>query len=338
MQQPHQPDNNKRSVLKTILSTIQKFKILQILIPVIVISLIYMQGRKEIHRIHWRATFHHLHEMRPGVIAGLLGFALFSVASLSLYDIILRRHFRMPISLWQTFRYSWIANTCNSVIGFAGIAGVGLRTWLYRSQGVPVRVVTAIVAFLSMTTVIGLSVLAWLGVAGIFPIHPEIMSYAWISYAVWGMALFLPLYLIIVRSGLYAKWVNRDSGLMNGWTITFSVAASALEWMLAGLCFWLIAVQLLPGLSPYYTIGIYIAAAITGLLSMTPGGMGGFDLTVLIALQATGYPPDRTAAVLVLFRLFYYLIPCLMGLVLALIELVMGNRRKRKRRGGIVSS
>ncbi|MFB8733715.1 hypothetical protein ACEQPO_06395 [Bacillus sp. SL00103] len=38
----------------------------------------------------------------------------------------------MPISGWKTIRISWIANSFNSVLGFGGLSGAGLRTLLYK--------------------------------------------------------------------------------------------------------------------------------------------------------------------------------------------------------------
>jgi phosphatidylglycerol lysyltransferase len=167
--------------------------------------------------------------MKPTTVLFLFGFSLVSIASISAYDFVLRRHFRIPINLWDTFRYSWIANTSNSVIGFSGIAGAALRTFLYRKRKIPMQTITASIAFLSTITITGLSVLSWAGIFGILPIQTIIRVHPWTLYAVWATALYLPGYVLLQRTSFYAKWLNRNLPQMNAATIAASVGASLLE-------------------------------------------------------------------------------------------------------------
>ncbi|QHW29571.1 bifunctional lysylphosphatidylglycerol flippase/synthetase MprF [Paenibacillus rhizovicinus] len=312
-----------RTKIGPIFSILHRYKLLQILIPAAVIAFIYWEGKNEFQRIDWAGTLHTLHHMQPATVLFLFGTALIAVAAVSVYDFVLRRHFRIPISLWDTFRYAWIANTSNSVIGFSGIAGAAFRTFFYRKRKVPMQTITASIAFLSTITITGLSLLSWAGIFDILPMQMVIRVHPWTIFAVWGTALYLPAYVVLQRTAFYAKWLNRNLPRMNGATITASISASLLEWACAGICFWLIGTCLLPGLSPADALGIYTVSAITGLLTMAPGGIGGFDLTALLGLQQLGYPADKTAAVLVLFRLLYYLFPWMIGLIVAATDVAM---------------
>ncbi|CQR54604.1 bifunctional lysylphosphatidylglycerol flippase/synthetase MprF [Paenibacillus riograndensis] len=315
----------RRLQIVKLFSALYRYKLVQIIIPAAVILFIYWEGQKEFRRIDWAGTLHTLHHMKPATVLLLFGFALIAVATVSLYDFVLRRHFQIPLSFWETFRYSWIANTSNSVIGFSGIAGAALRTFLYRKRKIPAQTITASIAFLSTITITGLSVLSWAGILGILPMQPVLQSHPWTIYAVWAAALYLPGYLILQRTSFYAKWLNRNLPRMDAATIAASVGASLLEWAFAGISFWLIGSCFLPALSLAQALGIYTLSAITGLLSMAPGGIGGFDLTALLGLQQLGYPSGKTAAVLVLFRLLYYLFPWGIGLVLAAFDFARGR-------------
>lgn len=73
-----------------------------------------------------------LRRVPTSAVLQMIGFALLAVAVMSAYDYLIRAHFRLKVGLWDTFRYGWIANTFNNLIGFAGLAGVGLRTLMYK--------------------------------------------------------------------------------------------------------------------------------------------------------------------------------------------------------------
>ncbi|WP_219642735.1 lysylphosphatidylglycerol synthase domain-containing protein [Cohnella sp. CFH 77786] len=305
-----------------------RYKILQLLVPAAVIAFVYAQGRKEFRRIDWGATLQLIRDMKPSVLLFLFAFSLLSVAVIGGYDLIIRKHFRFPIPAWAAFRYGWIANTSNSVIGFAGIAGAGLRTILYRKWGIPMPTIAASVAFLSTITITGLSLMAWAGLFGFLPMDAVLRAHPWIRYVVWADALYLPAFILLQRSRLVSQWFNRDKGRMDWGTISSSVGVSLLEWVMAGLTFWLIARLLLPELTAAQGLGIYTVSAVTGLVSMAPGGIGGFDLTALLGLGLLGHDPGKAAAVLVMFRLLYYLAPWVIGLVAAAFEFTLMNRKE----------
>lgn len=310
-----------------LLSALYRLKAIQILIPLAVIGLIVWEGQTEFRRIDWAGTLQILRQIEPFRLLLLVASSLVAVASVGGYEFVLRRHFRLPVGRWTTFRIAWIANTSNSVIGFAGVAGAALRTYLYRNRGFSVPTITACIAFLSTITMTGISLLAWGGLGGLFPIDAVIRTHRWTLYAVWAIALYLPGYLLFQRTPFYAKWLNRDLPRMKWSTVAASVIVSAAEWALAGAVFWMIASTLLPDLPILTALGIFTVAAAAGLVSMAPGGIGGFDLMALFGLQALGYAPESTAATLVLFRILYYLIPWFVGLVMAVFEFAR-NRQK----------
>lgn len=326
---------NKLPFLK-LFAALYRIKLLQFLIPIAVIGLVYFEGRQEFKRIDWGSALFTLHHMHPVTILLLLLFSLFSVAIMSSYDLLIRKHFGFAISNWTAFRYGWIANTSNNLIGFAGLTGAGIRTILYRNRNIPISGIGSAVAFLSTITFTGLSLLAWLSIVGIFPIQEMVSEHPWLIYAVWAIALYLPLFLLMQRTSLFAKWFNRDKGQL-GWTMTTaSIGASFLEWLGAGMTFWIIGAAFFPELSFTHALGIYTVAAIAGIISMAPGGIGGFDLTALLGLQLLGYPPDKSALILVLYRILYYVVPWLIGLAMAAFELPSDRKRDAQSDGSLV--
>jgi hypothetical protein len=63
-----------------------------------------------------------------------------------------------------------------------------------------------------------------------------------------------------------------------------------------------------PGLSYLRFLGIYLASYTAGLVANLPGGLGVFDTAMLLGLAPYLAPPEIIGAILI-FRLYYYIIP-----------------------------
>lgn len=309
-----------REASSKLIALTARHRVLQLVVPVAAVAFVFIQGRKEWHNIDWNAALQAVRQIKPSSLLLLTLFAMASVAVIGGYDIIVRRHFRLPVGKWATLRYAWIANTTNSVIGFAGIAGVGLRTVLYRRRGIPPQTIAASIAYLSAITITGLSAMAWGVVIGALPAGELLHAHPWTRFVIWGDALFLPAFVLLQRTHLLSRWFNRGRGRMDWGTIAVSTAVSLLEWVMAGLTFFLIVRHVSLDLGILQTLGIFTVAAVTGLVSMAPGGIGGFDLTALLGLRLAGFDTARATAALVLFRLLYYIVPWIVGLAMAAFE------------------
>ena len=65
----------------------------------------------------------------------------------------------------------------------------------------------------------------------------------------------------------------------------------------------------------YNLIPLYFLAVIIGIFSMIPGGIGSFDLIVITGLTSMGVSNALAVSLLLLFRLTYYIIPFLLGVI-----------------------
>jgi hypothetical protein len=97
-----------------------------------------------------------------------------------------------------------------------------------------------------------------------------------------------------------------------------------------------LAMYMLVPAAPYFdfvTIAvIFIAATLLGFISHSPGGLGVFDATMLLALWE--YDREELLAGLLLFRLLYYITPFVLALVvLGIRELALSVMRMRKATG-----
>ncbi|NGZ76866.1 bifunctional lysylphosphatidylglycerol flippase/synthetase MprF [Saccharibacillus alkalitolerans] len=306
-----------------------RMKIVRLLIPVAVIAFVYFQSEGELRKLNFSRILFDIRTMPTEGIVQISALSLVAVSVMSAYDFLICRHFRLNVTKWAAFRYGWISNTFNNFLGFAGFTGAGVRALLYRNSGITLGQITPAIVFLSPTMVTGLSVLAWAGIAGLLPIGRMLTEHRWLVYAVWGMALYLPIFLLMQRSKLFAKWFHKEGqGSRLPWSIIVSsVMASVLEWFFAGLTFWLICSNFLHEVPLSQAMAIYSVAAIAGIVSFAPGGIGAFDITALLGLQLAGVRPETALATIVLFRVFYFIIPWLIALVLTAFELLPGRRK-----------
>ncbi|WP_330217230.1 hypothetical protein [Paenibacillus durus] len=164
----HKPRLEQLKLVRLLVS-IYRIKAVRALFPVLIIALVYWEGQHELKGIRLAKTLHELRLIPAQGVMQMMATALAAVAAMSAYDFLIRAHYRMKIGVWSTFRYSWIANTFNNLIGFAGLAGVGLRTLLYKKSGVPAAVLTPAIVFLSPLMITGLSLLSWASLFGILP-------------------------------------------------------------------------------------------------------------------------------------------------------------------------
>lgn len=298
-------------------------KALKLLVPAAVMVLVYWENKHELARINPAVAFHlveRLHVWQLGLLAAL---GMWAVLMMCGYDLLFARQQAkrgQRLQLGRVIRFSWIANTFNNVMGFAGFTGAGLRLVLYKKAGASVQDVVKYLVFLSFAMITGLSVMCWLCLVGIFPGTDLFADHGWLRLAVWGLALYLPLYLVLANSPrAFRRWVKQE-GMPDMRLSLLAVGASALEWLSAGLM--LLAAAAAAGLHvpAGHLLGIFTVSAAAGIFSMAPGGIGAMDMVLLLALNGYGANPDIAMAALILFRVFYYLLPWTIGLFLAALE------------------
>nr|WP_291636777.1 bifunctional lysylphosphatidylglycerol flippase/synthetase MprF [Clostridium sp.]MBK5236813.1 bifunctional lysylphosphatidylglycerol flippase/synthetase MprF [Clostridium sp.] len=298
--------------------------ILKVTFSILIVFLIYFEGKKELSSLNLAASLSLLRSSDP--IKLFLFFITGSVAvsCMTLYDYFIIKNLKYNISLLKTWRISWISNTFNNFLGFGGLTGAGIRTMLYKEENVSNKECLFINVLLVPATTTGLSLLALLGIFNILPIRPILAEHKWFSIAVFSFAIYLFVYLLLFK----IKWI-RTKVLPEGISVNNSaplrlelIFASIFEWTGAGLFFWYICSNFTSNISPLQVFSILTVAASVGILSMVPGGLGSFDLVSILGLQLVGASPSAALAILFIYRVFYYVIPWILGAIMAIIGMI----------------
>ena len=130
------------------------------------------------------------------------------------------------------------------------------------------------------------------------------------NYWVWlvGGAAYFPLLMIIshVRDSEFFA----DMSLKRQLRLTLG---SFLEWGGCAAFFLLIGYFLEAPIPLSSVLPLFMVANVIGVISMVPGGLGSFDVLMIVELGQLGLDSSAAVVWLLFYRLFYYVIPFLIG-------------------------
>lgn len=262
-----------------------------------------------------------LGKLSPLNVIFLALFGFMAVAPMIFYDSILNKELNQKQKLSYLLETSWTINSLNNMIGFAGLVDIGLRYSFYGDEERPEKSMQGISRVIPyFMSGFSLFALISLVLTELFPVSFDIKQY-W--PALLGASLYLPIVLLVSNR---KKWVY--FGQLDGKTILSLVLASALDWACVISFFLLVGYILGYNLPIYDVIPLFMIAITIGIMSMIPGSLGSFDLIMVSGLVGLGIDKAQALSWLLVFRLFYYVLPFCLGVVLFLKN--MGGRLNEK--------
>ncbi|WP_165981220.1 bifunctional lysylphosphatidylglycerol flippase/synthetase MprF [Macrococcoides canis] len=285
--------------------------IIKFIIMTLLFIFVIYRLKGELSTIDFKSTmtaFKHLDSIQ---LALLIFSGLISVSILSLYDFVLAKRLNMEIKYLKLFNVSFIANALNAVIGFGGMIGAGLRLLTYRNYTEDDKTLIKVISMMLLSMISGMSILSLGILFNIFPNTHAFDQYTWYRIGIFIITLYLPIYLIYT----FIKPVSNDKFLGLIFTLV-----SSIEWLAASGVFYLIFKFIHIDVQYSLIIGIFVIAALAGLLSMVPGGFGAFDLMILIGFKSIGISEEKILLALVIYRTVYYFVPFLVAMVLSTFE------------------
>ncbi|QNR07881.1 bifunctional lysylphosphatidylglycerol flippase/synthetase MprF [Macrococcoides canis] len=265
----------------------------------------------ELSTIDFKSTMTAFKHLDSFQLALLIVSGLISVSILSLYDFVLARRLHLEVKYIKLFNISFIANALNGVIGFGGMIGAGLRLLIYKNYTEDDKTLLKVISMMLLSMISGMSILSLGILFNIFPNTHAFDQYTWYRIGIFIIALYLPLFLLYT----FIKPINNDKFL----GIIFTLVSS-IEWLAASGVFYLIFKFIHIDVQFSLIIGIFVIAALAGLLSMVPGGFGAFDLMILIGFKSIGISEEKILLALVIYRAVYYFVPFLVAMVLSTFE------------------
>ena len=212
-------------------------------------------------------------------------------------------------------------------VGFTAFSGGAVRYRIYSASSGLSAIEVAKLCFVAGLTF-------WLGniaVLGIgMTIHPEAASMVDqlpVSVnRVIGIALLTGLAVYTFYVSIKPRTIGRSN-----WSVTLPAGKLTLLQIAIGIvdltCCALAMYVLMPAKPEIDFISlavIFVSSTLLGFASHSPGGLGVFDAAMLVALPTYGFTNEQLLASLLLFRLFYFIAPFVISLIIiAIRELVL---------------
>lgn len=265
------------------------------------------------------------------VLLQVAGATAASYAVLLLYDWYALRYIGKSLPPTVVALAGFLGYAFGNMIGASVVSGGAVRYRVYSTAGLNVFDVAAVSGYVAVALGTGLSLIGLTALA----IHPAPV----VGFLPYGTAVIQVISgSILATSVTFILWLSVSQRSLNVRRIRLrmppprDLAGQAVITMIdvaaAGLALWI----LLPEGKPDFAVflAIFSAATMVGVLSHVPGGIGVFE-TVVIGTMPAAVSVGDSAAALLMFRLIYFVLPFLLGLlVVALNEVRMASVAGRR--------
>jgi phosphatidylglycerol lysyltransferase len=289
--------------------------LLKIIFFALILFFVVNQVTNILHDMSWADVVKTIEAQSPWAIVGMFGVGMIGVIPMLLYDYVVVKSLeragkpKMPRMSW--FVSAWTTNTINNLAGFGGMVGASLRSSFY-SKGIEKKRTLATVSKVAIFMVTGLSLWAGITAFDLFFIHPNT---AFINYRMWlalGFLVFVFLvsFVVLKRKTLFKEFSRRE-------LITLFVASFG-QWTGAMLVFLVVGYMMGLDFTFSSVYALFVISTGLGMITMVPGGAGTFDIMMILGLGHLGLAQGTAVVWLLFYRIFYYILPFLSGLVIFL--------------------
>jgi phosphatidylglycerol lysyltransferase len=265
--------------------------------------------QREFRTLSWADIRGALHATPASALWAAAGFTLLAYLVLTAYDRLGSVYAGHPVSYGRTSLASFVAYSLANNLGFATVSGAAIRYRFYAAWGLPPVAIAKVVAFTSLTFGLGGFALGGL----VLIVEPEVLPFfgsvpRWAMQAVGALLwCIVGAYIMLARFVPHFRLFGHQIDLPGFRMALMQTGLASADVAVTALIFW----ALLPhsdSLTFLHFLGIYVAAYTAGIAANVPGGIGVFDGAILFGLSGH-LPTPEVVGALLLFRLFYYIVP-----------------------------
>ncbi|EKN69813.1 lysylphosphatidylglycerol synthetase [Neobacillus bataviensis LMG 21833] len=288
---------------------------LKILFPMILLVLAGYEIKKFTGNMNVQLFRHEVNQLHLAKMVLIFLITFCAIFPMFFYDVILVKilGFKMPIK--ELVKKSFIANTFSNLIGFGGLVGATLRTYFYHEAEADKKILVKKIASVSLFYLTGISLLAWTVLIS-YQRTPLLHDKKWLLWAVAVVGLYLPIFISIY----FIQRKKRAESMIEFGMALKLIMVSLLEWIAIFLAIWLLCLILKISIDFAGLVSVLIVASCAGIISMIPGGLGSFDLVFIWGTHVLGVPEEQVVVLLLFYRIGYFILPFLLGLVLFIMD------------------
>jgi len=266
--------------------------------------------QKEFRHLRLEDIGRAVNAITPRALALGFLFTVLSYGVLTIYDRLATIYVGHRVAYSRAAFASFCAYALSHNLGFGAVSGAAVRYRLYGHWGLTPLQIAKIVGFCGLTFGLGGMVVGGASLLiepRALPFFGQHLPPAALRGA--GALLLGVVAGYVIAAHLFGRMrlFGRSAELPSGRMAVAQVVLATSDVAISASIFWM----LLPsaaGLSWPIFLGVYVTSYTAGLAASVPGGLGVFDSAVLFGLAPFLTAPRIVAAIIV-FRLYYYVIP-----------------------------
>jgi phosphatidylglycerol lysyltransferase len=265
---------------------------------------------------HWRDILAHVRAIPTSRLLAAVVLACSGYGFLTLYDALGLRFAGARVPYPRLALISFMGYAIGHNVGLNTLSGGAVRYRAYSTLGLSAKQIATVIAFGTLTFVLGAAVLLGLSLlsqadlsGSVMHIHPWLVVLT--GCALLG-AVAVYLWLACTRHEPM-RFRNIEIHVPRG-RIAFAQIAVACADLLcaAGVLYVLLPLHAAIGFASF--AGLYLIAIAAGTISNVPGGVGVFETVLLLLLRSV--PPEQLLGAMLAYRIIYYFGPFAVALAL----------------------
>lgn len=239
-------------------------------------------------------------------IIALLG--IISYIPLSFYDFILKKKVGIKLKNTTLYKFSWIASSLSSLLGFGGASSLAFKQYFYNEHVDDKKLLFKEIGKIVVLNLTGLSLLCLIYIPLNFHVF---VDSGLIKYPMLVVSAYAP---VIIGISLY-RFI-KDKNVTELFSTLLTIFISFLEWITTVILIYATLRITGANIGLIDFLSIYIHSAIIGIISLVPGGLGTFDLSFITGLSTFNVAIEQSLLVIILYRISYYIVPAAIGILL----------------------
>jgi phosphatidylglycerol lysyltransferase len=294
-------------------------RIAHLVLPLVSVSLFILALRVLFHELRaydFRAVIGYFHSLPVSRRAAAAAAVLLSYFMLTQNDVLGLRYISHRLAYGKIVFTSFTGYAFSNSIGYSVLSGGAIRYRFYSSWGLSALEIAKVVLFCFVSVVIGYLTLAGVSFTVEGVSIPSFMHFRIPLGTVRpiGVVLLALLALYFILAFFWKRPVRirkMQFSFPAPPLAALQVVISSLDWFFAASVLYL----LLPpdtGISIFHFIGIFLLGQLAGLASQVPGGLGVFEMVMVLLLPKSVKNAEVVGALLS-FRILYYFAPLMLA-------------------------